>query len=138
LRPRRRRSLLRTARLCTVLGGPQVSEVRDVKDLAERLADLYEAQGRGEEAKELRRQARGGLLPAIQSTGKVEPGGSILRQKATIPFGKGGLPFDQTAERMRDLENVALERCFGLWGNRKSLRYQHRPRSPRLCKTNRS
>jgi hypothetical protein len=39
------------------LGRPQVSEVRDFKDLAERLADLYEEQGRGEEAKELRRQA---------------------------------------------------------------------------------
>jgi hypothetical protein len=88
--------------------------VRDVKDLAERLADLYEEQGRGEEAKELRRQARGSL-PAIQSTGEVEPGGSILRQKTTIPLRERGAAARQTAERMRDLENVALERCFGLW-----------------------
>jgi tetratricopeptide (TPR) repeat protein len=77
-----------------LLEGLSVSEVRDFKDLAERLADLYEAQGRGEEAKELRRQARGSL-PAIQSTGEVEPGGSILRQKTTIPFEKEGLPLDK-------------------------------------------
>lgn len=45
--------------------GLSVAEVRDREDLAERLADLYEEQGRGEEAKEIRRQARG-RLPQIQ------------------------------------------------------------------------
>jgi hypothetical protein len=72
-----------------LLEGLSVSEVRDFKDLAERLADLYEEQGRGEETKELRRQARGSL-PAIQSTGEVKSSGSIPRQKATPPSGKRG------------------------------------------------
>jgi preprotein translocase subunit SecA len=82
-----------------LLKGLSVSEVRDFKDLAERLADLYEEQGRGEEAKELRRQARGSL-PAIQSTGEVKSSGSIPRQKATLTFREEGLP-------LGELPNVA-------------------------------
>jgi uncharacterized protein YecA (UPF0149 family) len=50
-----------------LLEGLSVSEVRDFKDLAERLADLYEEQGRGEEAQGIRQRVRGSL-PAIQHT----------------------------------------------------------------------
>jgi tetratricopeptide (TPR) repeat protein len=82
-----------------LLAGLSVSEVRDFKDLAERLADLYEEQGRGEEAKELRRQARGSF-PQIQPEWEVESGGSIPRQKATLTFGEEGLP-------LGELPNVA-------------------------------
>jgi SEC-C motif-containing protein len=62
-----------------LLEGLSVSEVRDFKDLAERLADLYEEQGRGEEAKGIRRQVRGSL-PAIQHTLEVGSGDNVLRQ----------------------------------------------------------
>ena len=62
-----------------LLEGLSVSEVRDFKDLAERLADLYEEQGRGEEAKGIRRQARGSL-PAIQHTLEIGSGDNVLRQ----------------------------------------------------------
>jgi tetratricopeptide (TPR) repeat protein len=61
-----------------LLEGLSVSEVRDFKDLAERLADLYEEQGRGEEAKGIR-QVRGSL-PAIQHTLEVGSGDNVLRQ----------------------------------------------------------
>jgi tetratricopeptide (TPR) repeat protein len=62
-----------------LLEGLSVSEVRDFKDLTERLADLYEEQGRGEEAKGIRRQVRGSL-PAIQHTLEVGSGDNVLRQ----------------------------------------------------------
>jgi uncharacterized protein YecA (UPF0149 family) len=50
-----------------LLEGLSVRKVRDFKDLVERLADLYEEQGRGEEAQGIRRRVRGSL-PAIQHT----------------------------------------------------------------------
>jgi len=43
------RDLARSEQL--LLEGLPVAEVRDRRDLAERLADLYEEQGRGQEAK---------------------------------------------------------------------------------------
>jgi hypothetical protein len=61
-----------------LLEGLSVSEVRDSKDLAERLADLYEEQGRGEEAKGIRQVRRS--LPAIQHTLEVGSGDNVLRQ----------------------------------------------------------
>jgi preprotein translocase subunit SecA len=66
--------------------GLSVAEVRDRDDLAERFADLYEEQGRMEEAREIRRQARGGL-PAIQHTLESRPGDSALRQEVIFPLG---------------------------------------------------
>jgi hypothetical protein len=71
------RDLKRSEQL--LLEGLFVSEVRDFKDLAERLADLYEEQGRGEEAKGIRRQAKGSLL-AIQHTLEIGSGDNVLRQ----------------------------------------------------------
>jgi hypothetical protein len=71
------RDLKRSEQL--LLEGLSVSEVRDFKDLAERLADLYEEQGRGEEAKGIRRRVRESL-PAIQHTLEVGSGDNVLRQ----------------------------------------------------------
>jgi tetratricopeptide (TPR) repeat protein len=79
--------------------GLSIVEVRDRPDLAERLADLYEEQGRGEEAKEFRRQAKGNA-PAIETRLDVEPSGRVLREKTTITFGDEGLP-------LRELSKVA-------------------------------
>jgi tetratricopeptide (TPR) repeat protein len=79
------RDLKRSEQL--LLEGLSVSEVRDFKDLAERLADLYEEQGRGEEAKGIRRQARGSL-PAIQHTLEVGSGDNVLRQDEELPLGE--------------------------------------------------
>ncbi len=67
--------------------------------LAERLADLYEERGRGEQAKEFRRQAQRNA-PAVDTTLDVRSGGRVLRQKATITFGGEGLP-------LSELSNVA-------------------------------
>jgi tetratricopeptide (TPR) repeat protein len=79
--------------------GLSIAEVRDRSDLAERLADLCDEQGRGEEAKEFRRQARTSAA-ANETTLDVRSGGSVLRRKTTINFGGEGLP-------LSELSNVA-------------------------------
>jgi tetratricopeptide (TPR) repeat protein len=66
--------------------GLSVPEVRDREDLAERLAGLYEEQGRGEEAKKIRQQVRGSF-PAVQHTLEVKSSDSVLRQQASIALG---------------------------------------------------
>ncbi len=66
-------------------------------DLAERLADLYDEQGRGEKAKEFRRQAKRNA-PAIETRLDVGPGGRVLREKKTITFGDEGLPLSELSK----------------------------------------
>jgi tetratricopeptide (TPR) repeat protein len=75
--------------------GLAIADVRDRSDIAERLADLCEEQGRNEEAKEFRRE-----VAAIESTLEVHSDGSVLRKKSTITFGDKGLP-------LSELSNVA-------------------------------
>ena len=79
--------------------GLSVVKVRDRPDLAERLADLYEEQGRGEEAEEFQRQAKRNA-PTIETRLDVGPGDRVLREKTTITFGDEGLP-------LRELSKVA-------------------------------
>ena len=77
--------------------GLSMVEVRDRPDLAERLADLYDEHGRGEEAQEFRRQAKRSA-PAIETRLDVEPGGRVLREKTTITFGDEGLPLSELSK----------------------------------------
>jgi tetratricopeptide (TPR) repeat protein len=74
--------------------GLAVTEVRDRPDIAERLADLCEEQGRRGEAIEIRKQIRKTAQAERQKPG-VYGSGSVLRRKTTITFGDGGLPLDQ-------------------------------------------
>jgi tetratricopeptide (TPR) repeat protein len=74
--------------------GLSIAGVRDRSDLAERLADLYEEQGRDEEAKEFRHQAKR-RATAMETTLDVSAGGSVLQQKTTITFGDEGLPLSE-------------------------------------------
>ncbi len=93
--PTPRRDLRRSEQL--LREGLSMVEVRDRPDLAERLADLYDEQGRGEEAQEFRRQAKRST-PAIETRLEVEPGGRVLREKTTITFGDEGLPLSELSK----------------------------------------
>ena len=74
--------------------GLSIAEVRDRPDLAERLADLCEEQGRNEDAKEYRRQAKTAAT-ATETTLDVRSGGTVLREKTKINFGGAGLPLSR-------------------------------------------
>jgi len=76
--------------------GLAIPDVRDRPDLAERLADLYDEQGRSKEATECRRQAAR-RAPAMQTTLNVMSGGTVLRRKTTITFGGEGVPLSELA-----------------------------------------
>jgi tetratricopeptide (TPR) repeat protein len=79
--------------------GLSVPEVRDREDIAERLAGLYDEQGRGEEAKAIRQQASGSHL-AVQHAREAGPGHSVLRQETSSPSGdENGPPLQATAGR---------------------------------------
>jgi len=79
--------------------GLAIAEVRDRPDLVERLADLCEEQGRNEEAKEFRREAKRSTA-AMETSLNVSSAGTVLRQKTTINFAGEGLP-------LSELSNVA-------------------------------
>jgi tetratricopeptide (TPR) repeat protein len=96
-RRREGRDLLRAEQL--LREGLAVADVRDRHDLADRLADLYDEQGRAEEAEAIRRPAKESL-PAITHTREVSLDGNVLREKTTVTFGGEGLP-------LRELPNVA-------------------------------
>jgi tetratricopeptide (TPR) repeat protein len=76
-----------------------IADVRDRSDLAERLADLCEEQGRVEEAKEFRQQAKRSTA-AMEVSTSVSSAGTVLRKKTQINFGGEGLP-------LSELSNVA-------------------------------
>jgi tetratricopeptide (TPR) repeat protein len=79
--------------------GFAIADVRDRADIADRLADVCEEQGRDEEAKEFRRQAKRSATAAEVSR-TVSSAGKVLRQKTQVNFGGAGLP-------LSDLSNVA-------------------------------
>ncbi|MCI0664173.1 MAG: SEC-C domain-containing protein [Acidobacteria bacterium] len=74
--------------------GLSIAGVRDSQDIAERLADLYEDQGRVDEAKEIRQQAEKNS-PEIQQTIEIFPGAKVVRQKTISTFGDEGLPLSE-------------------------------------------
>ena len=79
--------------------GLAIAEVRDRSDLVDRLADLYEGQGRTGEARKLRRQTECGAT-TMETSQSVLSSGTVLRQMTTIKFGGEGLP-------LSELSNVA-------------------------------
>ena len=79
--------------------GLAVADVRGRSDLVERLADLCEEQGRVEEAKEFRQQAKRSAA-AMETSRSVSSAGTVLRKKTQINFGGEGLP-------LSELSNVA-------------------------------
>jgi hypothetical protein len=79
--------------------GLAIANVRDHADIVDRLADACEEQGRGEEAAELRRQARQSAA-TVETSVDVSSASKILRQKTKINFGGAGLP-------LSELSNVA-------------------------------
>ncbi|HEY1336215.1 MAG TPA: SEC-C metal-binding domain-containing protein, partial [Bryobacteraceae bacterium] len=79
--------------------GFAIADVRDRADIADRLADVCEEQGRDEEAKEFRRQSeRRDTAAEVSRT--VSSAGKVLRQKTQVNFGGAGLP-------LSELSNVA-------------------------------
>jgi len=79
--------------------GLAVAEVRDRAEIIERLADVCEEQGRVDEAKEFRRQAKRSAA-AMETSLNVSSAGTVLRQKTKIDFGGEGLP-------LSELSNIA-------------------------------
>lgn len=71
--------------------GLAIADVRDRADIADRLADACEEQGRGEEAAEFRRQAERSAAP-IEVSQSISSAGKVLRQKTQVNFGGAGLP----------------------------------------------
>jgi tetratricopeptide (TPR) repeat protein len=74
--------------------GLSIADVRDRPDLADRLADLCEEQGRNEEAEDWWQQAKESE-PPIETTLEALSDGSVLRQKTRITFGEEGLPLSE-------------------------------------------
>jgi tetratricopeptide (TPR) repeat protein len=79
--------------------GFAIADVRDRADIADRLADVCEEQGRDEEAKEFRQQSER-RATAAEVSRAVSSAGKVLRQKTQIDFGGAGLPLSK-------LSNVA-------------------------------
>jgi tetratricopeptide (TPR) repeat protein len=71
--------------------GLSIAGVRDFQDLAERLADLYQEQGRVDEAREIRRQSEKNS-PEIEQTIEIMPGLNVVQLKTGVAFGEEGLP----------------------------------------------
>lgn len=79
--------------------GFAIADVRDRTDIADRLADVCEEQGREEEAKEFRRQSERRAVN-VEVSRTVSSAGKVLRQKTQLNFGGAGLP-------LSELSNVA-------------------------------
>lgn len=99
-----------------LLDGLAVTEVRDYRDIIERLADSYTDQGRKDEAKELRQQARE-RAPKIQSTSEAKPTGKVISQKTCITFPEEGLPLDE----LPNLQQVLRVSSAPITGRRKKV-----------------
>ena len=74
--------------------GLSIADVRDRADIADRLADACEEQGRDEEAAELRRQAKRSAA-TVEVSQSVSSAGKVLRQKTQVNIGGAGLPLSE-------------------------------------------
>jgi tetratricopeptide (TPR) repeat protein len=86
--------------------GLAVADVRGRSDLAERLADLCEEQGRVEEAKEFRQQAKRSAA-AMETSRSVSSAGTVLRKKTQINFGGEGLPLSEPSNMAATLRRTS-------------------------------
>jgi uncharacterized protein YchJ len=80
--------------------GFAIAEVRDRADIADRLADVCEEQGRDEEAKEFRCQSER-RATTVEVSQTVSSAGKVLRQETQVNFGGAGPP-------LSELSNVAV------------------------------
>ena len=86
--------------------GLAIVDVRDRSDLAERLADLCGEQGRVEEAKEFRQQAKRSAA-AMETSRSVSSAGTVLRKKTQINFGGEGLPLSELSNMAATLRRTS-------------------------------
>jgi hypothetical protein len=92
--------------------GLAVAEVRDRADLIDRLADLCQEQGRVEEAKEFRRQAKRSAA-AMETAQSVSRVGTVLRQTTKINFGGEGLPLGELSNVTAELRGTSSPAIAG-------------------------
>jgi uncharacterized protein YchJ len=74
--------------------GMAIEGVRDFEYLAERLIDLYEEQGRTEEAGEIRREVEL-HKQASQQAIEILPGAKVVSVRKTVDIGDEGLPLSE-------------------------------------------
>jgi tetratricopeptide (TPR) repeat protein len=74
--------------------GLSIAGVRDRADIADRLAEALEEQGRGEEAAEFWREAQQSA-ETEQVSQSVSSAGRLLRQETQVNFGRAGLPLSE-------------------------------------------
>jgi tetratricopeptide (TPR) repeat protein len=94
-----------------LLEGLSIAGVRDYQDLAERLADLYQEQGRVDEAKQIRQQAEM-IPPAIQHTFEILPGDKVVRRKTIITSRDEGLPLSELP-KLTSLQRASCAQVAG-------------------------
>ncbi len=80
--------------------GLSIAGVRDFRDIADRLADLFDDQGRGDEAKEIRRQAEM-RAPEVRETTEAAPAPMVTQQETINIFGDSGLPLGAPPKRAK-------------------------------------
>jgi len=87
--------------------GLAIAEVRDRAEIVDRLADACEDQGRGEEAAELRRQAKR-ITETVEVSQSVSSAGKVLRQKTQVNIDGAGLPLSEMSNMAAMLRGTFL------------------------------
>lgn len=85
--------------------GLSIMDVRDRADIAGRLAEACEEQGRGEEAAEYRREAKRSAA-TVEVSQSVSSAGKVLRQKTQVNFGGAGLPLSEMSNLAATLRGM--------------------------------
>jgi tetratricopeptide (TPR) repeat protein len=102
-----RKDLQRTEQI--LREGFSVADVRDRADLADRLADVCEEQGRDAEGSKFRREAKRSAA-AVEVSRNISSTGKLLRQQTQLNFGGEGLPLSELSNvtaRMRGATSPA-------------------------------
>ena len=86
--------------------GLAVADVRDRADIADRLADACEEQGRAKEAVEYRRLAKRSA-ETVEVSRSVSSAGKVLRQKTQVNIGGAGLPLSEMSNLAATLRGTA-------------------------------
>ena len=92
--------------------GLAIDEVRDRSEIVDGLADACEEQGRAEETKEFRRQAKRSAA-AMETSLNVSSAGTVLRQKTKIDFGDQGLPLSEMSNVVARLRGTSAPAIVG-------------------------
>jgi uncharacterized protein YchJ len=87
--------------------GFSIANVRDRADIADRLADVCEEQGRAEEVKEFRRQAERSAA-TVEVSRTVSSAGKILRQKTQVNLGGAGVPLSELSNVADSLRGTSM------------------------------